>query len=210
MSTPAPQMRKSQSRPIDFLLGFLKNPKEVGSVIPSSKFLIRKVVECMRVQEARTIVELGPGTGVLTHEILRHMRPDAKLVAIELNSRFAQLLRHDLQDMRLSVFEGSSTEMERALELAGDRQADVVVSGIPFSTMHHGAGRATVAAAKRVLRPGGRFVAYQFRSEVRNYGDPVFGPAETHPGFLNVPPMRVYVWRQKEGGHGKRSVGGKQ
>jgi phospholipid N-methyltransferase len=209
MSTSTRPIRKSQSRPIDFLLGFLKNPKEVGSVIPSSKFLIRKVVECMKVPEARVIAELGPGTGVLTHGILRRMRPDAKLVAIELNSKFAQLLRHDMHDVRLTVFEGSSTELERALEMAGEAQADVVVSGIPFSTMHHGAGRETMAAAKRVLRPGGRFVAYQFRSEVRNYGDPVFGPAETHPGFLNVPPMRVYVWRQKESGNGKRSAGGR-
>jgi hypothetical protein len=73
------------------------------------------------------------------------------------------------------------------------------MSGIPFSTLEHGVGLATLRAAKRVLTPEGRFVAYQFRSKVRDLGDPVFGARpETHSGFWNVPPMRIYVWRQSE------------
>ena len=193
-------MRLAQrNRPIEFFKGFLRNPKEVGSVIPSSRFLTRRVLACGDVPNARVIVELGPGTGVLTHEILARMPADGKLVAIEINEDFAKVLRSSCPDPRLTIFAGSSTEIEKALEQAGETQADLVLSGIPFSTMERGDGRRTLEAAKRVLSESGRFVAYQFRSHVRRFAEPVFGPAETHSGFWNLPPMRIYVWRREPG-----------
>jgi phosphatidylethanolamine/phosphatidyl-N-methylethanolamine N-methyltransferase len=184
---------------IEFFKGFLKNPREVGSVIPSSRFLTRRTLECGDVRDARVIVELGPGTGVLTRHALEHMRPDAKLVAIEISSDFVEVLRAQFPDPRVHVHHGSATEIEAALAKIGERSADLVMSGIPFSTLERGVGLATLRAAKRVLSPGGRFVAYQFRSKVRDFGEPVFGTrAETHSGFWNVPPMKIYVWRQAE------------
>jgi len=182
---------------LEFFKGFLKNPREVGSVIPSSRFLTRRTLECGEVRDARVIVELGPGTGVLTRHALEHMRSDAKLVAIEISRDFVGLLQSEFPDPRLYVHHGSATEIEAALAKVGARQADLVMSGIPFSTLERGVGLATLRAAKRVLAPGGRFVAYQFRSKVRDFGEPVFGTrAETHSGFWNVPPMKIYVWRQ--------------
>lgn len=186
-----------QNRPLAFLKGFLRNPKEVGSVIPSSRFLTRRVMRCGDVEHARVVVELGPGTGVLTRELLDHMPEDSVLVAVEINSAFVRVLRHEFSDPRLFVFEGSSTDLEKALAEAGVQSADLVVSGIPFSTMESGDGRRTLEAAKRVLGPRGRFVAYQFRSRVREMAEPVFGPAETHSGFWNLPPMRIYVWKRE-------------
>ena len=182
------------ARPLEFFKGFLRNPKEVGSVIPSSRFLTRRVLECGGVATARVVVELGPGTGVLTAQILERMPPGAKLIAVELLPEFAQLLRRTHPDPRLHVYEGCATDLERALADAGETRADLVVSGIPFSTMERGMGRATLEAAQRVLGAGGRFVAYQFRSAVARIAYPVFGPAETHSGFWNFPPMKIYVW----------------
>jgi phospholipid N-methyltransferase len=195
----AQQIRRRAStthnKPLEFFKGFLRNPKEVGSVIPSSRFLTRRVLECGAASAARVIVELGSGTGVLTGEILRRMPRDAKLVAIEINPDFVEHLRRSYSDSRLSIFDGSAEDLERALAEVGELQADLVVSGIPFSTLERGLGRRTLEAAQRVLAPGGRFVAYQFRSHVRRMAEPLFGPADVHPEFRNVPPMRVYVWR---------------
>ena len=185
---------------IEFFKGFLKNPKEVGSVIPSSRFLTRRVLDCGRVTQARVIVELGPGTGVFTREILKRMPDDAKLVAVEISREFADVLRRTIRDPRLVIYEGSSTDLEKALIEAGEERADLVVSGVPFSTMERGDGRRTLEAAKRVLSERGRFVAYQFRSAVRRFAEPVFGPAETHSAFWNLPPMRIYVFKREPGG----------
>ncbi len=195
---PSPR-RRSENLPLEFFKGFLRNPKEVGSVVPSSRFLARRVLECGRVRSARVVVELGPGTGVLTGQILEHMPADGKLVAVEILPEFAELLRASWLDPRITVYEGCSTDLERALAEAGELQADLVVSGIPFSTLEGGVGRRTLEAAKRVLGENGRFVAYQFRSAVRRIAEPVFGPAETHSGFWNLPPMKIYVWKREVG-----------
>jgi phospholipid N-methyltransferase len=183
------------SRPLVFLKGFLRKPKEVGSVIPSSRYLIRQVLDRGAVGRARVIVELGPGTGVLTREILRRMPRSARLIAVEISPLFVRVLRRTIPDPRLVVFQGSSTDLESALEKAGVERADVVISGVPFSTMDREEGCQTLEAAKRILGPGGRLVAYQFRSHVRRLAEPLFGPAETHRGLWNLPPMRIYVWR---------------
>jgi len=187
----------SPSPSIEFFKGFLRNPREVGSIIPSSRFLTRRVMDCGQVRTARVIVELGPGTGVLTRQMLSLMRPDAKLIAVEISSEFADLLETTIPDSRLRVVQGSASDLEGALVAAGETHADLVVSGIPFSTMGNGEGNRTLQAAKRVLGPQGRFVAYQFRSAVRRLAEPVFGPPETHSGFWNIPPMRIYVWAQE-------------
>ena len=180
---------------MEFFKGFLRNPREVGSVIPSSRFLTRRVLEYGQIASARVVVELGPGTGVLTGAILDGLPADAKLVAIEINPDFVEVLRAMYPDPRLTVFEGCSTDLERALAAAGERAADVVVSGIPFSTLERGVGRRILEAARRVLSEEGRLVAYQFRSHVCRIAEPVFGPAETHRGFWNLPPMKIFVWR---------------
>jgi phospholipid N-methyltransferase len=149
------------------------------------------------VGSAKVIVELGPGTGVLTGEILRRMRPDAKLVAVEINPDFVDVLRGAYFDPRLLVYQGSAEELEKALIEAKVSQADLVVSGIPFSTLAPSTRRATLEAAQRVLGLGGYFVAYQFRSHVRRFADPVFGPGAMQHELWNIPPMRVYVWQRK-------------
>lgn len=190
---PAPQPSAGR---IEFLKGFLRNPKEVGSLIPSSRFLMRRVLECGDFAKARVVVELGPGTGVFTREILRRMRPDGKLVAVEINPSFVDMLRRAYRDPRLFLYEGSAADLEKALIEAGVARADLVVSGIPFSTLARRTREATLEAARRVLRPGGYFLAYQFRSHVRRFADPVFGPGVTHREFWNLPPMRIYVWRR--------------
>jgi phospholipid N-methyltransferase len=153
------------------------------------------VLDRGRVGSAQVVVELGPGTGVLTREILRRMPDSARLVAVEINPLFVRVLQRTLPDPRLSVFQGSASDLERALEKAGVELADVVISGVPFSMMGRAEGYRTLQAAKRILGPGGRLVAYQFRSHVRRLAEPLFGPAETHRGLWNLPPMRIYVWR---------------
>ena len=186
------------NRPLEFFKGFLRNPKEVGSAIPSSRFLTRRVLDCGRASSARVIVELGPGTGVLTRELLRRMPRDGRLIAVEINEGFVELLRRQYPDPRLAVHRGSATDLEKALDSVGEKSANLVVSGVPFSTMERGEGRRTLEVAKRVLAPGGLFVAYQFRNHVRRIAEPVFGAGETHSGFWNLPPMRIHVWRRED------------
>ncbi len=186
--------RPEREHRLVFLQGFLRRPKEVASIIPSSRFLMRRVMRCAEVASARVVVELGPGTGGSTRAILRALAPNARLLAIEINPRFAALLRRTLQDPRLVVHEGSAVDLACILKEHGLGRPDLVLSGIPFSTMPRALGLAILRAADANLAPGGRFVAYQARDRVEILGRQVFGRARVQTELLNVPPMRVYRW----------------
>ena len=185
-----------QDHRLAFFRSFLKSPKEVGSVIPSSRFLEKRIVKSADVARAGLIVELGPGTGGTTRALLRTMRPDATLLAIEINPRFTRLLRLTVKDPRLIVHRGSASDISAALEKHRLAPPDVILSGIPFSTMTRADGIAVLRAVKKSLAPDGRFVAYQFRDRVESLGRRVFGPAHKTTELLNVPPMRVYRWNK--------------
>lgn len=176
-----------------FLKGFLDKPKEVGSIIPSSRFMERRIVKTLDLAHAKLIVELGPGTGGTTKAVLRHLRPDAKLLAIEINPSFVPLLER-IDDDRLIPHEGSATEIPEILAAHGLEKPDVIFSGIPFSTMPRSLGAAILESARDALAPNGRFVAYQFRDRVHTLGVEVFGRATKQTELLNVPPMRVWRW----------------
>jgi phosphatidylethanolamine/phosphatidyl-N-methylethanolamine N-methyltransferase len=189
-----------QSDPrLTFFREFLRRPREIASVVPSSRFLERRVVEAAAVATARLAVELGPGTGGTTAAILRALPADARLLAFEINGQFAALLR-SIPDPRLLVHLGSAVEMAEVLAQRGLPPPDVVLSGIPFSTTPPAVGRRILLGAWRALAPGGRLVAYQFRSAVGNLGRDVLGAPEVAMEFLNVPPMRVFSWRKPADG----------
>jgi phospholipid N-methyltransferase len=168
---------------------------EVGSIIPSSRFLERRIVRAAEIARASLIVELGPGTGGTTRALLRSMSPHARLLAIEIDPRFVDLLRRS-SDPRLIVHEGSAAQIEEALREHGLRAPDVILSGIPFSTMARSVGEQILRSVYDALGPGGLFVAYQVRDRVETLGRRVFGRAEVQTELLNVPPMRVYRWQK--------------
>jgi phosphatidylethanolamine/phosphatidyl-N-methylethanolamine N-methyltransferase len=179
---------------LDFLRGFLRNPAQVGSVVPSSPQLEQRLVQCARVREARTVVELGPGTGGTTRALLGAMPAGAALLGIELDADFFEGLQRSIRDPRLILEQGSAERLGQLLQEHGLAAPDAIVSGIPFSTMPaHVSGRIAECIAK-VLRPGGRFVAYQVRAHVADFMSPHLGAPEKQWEMLNVPPMRVFTW----------------
>ena len=191
-----PEAKRFRPQPdsrLAFLQGFLQHPREVGSIIPSSRFLERRIVRSADVGNAKVIVELGPGTGGTTRAILRAMDPSARLLALEVNPRFVELLR-EMPDPRLIAHHGSAADIGEALDHYGLGSPDLVLSGIPFSTMPRGVGMEILRSVDSVLGSGGRFVAYQVRDRVENLGREVFGRARVQTVLLNVPPMRVYRW----------------
>jgi phospholipid N-methyltransferase len=181
---------------LDFLRGFLRDPQQVGSVIPSSRFLERRVVTLAGVRTSRLVVELGPGTGGTTRAVLRELPRHAKLLCIEIDPHFIALLRRNT-DPRLVIHQGSAADLCGILASHGLAGVDAVISGIPFSTMDRELGRRIVEQIHDALRPGGRFIAYQVRGRVGELGRAAFGAPETLREFRNIPPMRIYRWRKR-------------
>lgn len=177
-----------------FLYGFVRDPAGVGSVVPSSHRLERRLARNARIAEARTVVELGPGTGGTTRAFLDAMGPQARLLAIELDPVFHARLAGVVRDPRLFAECGSAEHMGEFLAARRLPAPDVIVSGIPFSTMPQDVGERIAATVAKVLAPGGRFVAYQVRPRVAEFATPHLGAPRREWELWNVPPMRVFTW----------------
>ena len=188
----------AKDAPVLFFKSFLERPMEVGSIIPSSRFLERRVARNAGLDQARIVVELGPGTGGTTQALLRSLRPDATLLAIEINPRLAKRVRERISDPRLIVHCGSAEDIPGALAAHALGAPDAVISGIPFSTMPRPVALAILRSIRDCLAPTGCFVAYQVRDRVAVLARQVFGkPSHMELEVRNVPPMRV--WRYDAG-----------
>ena len=178
-----------------FFKQFLKHPFQIGSVIPSSPYLERRVLEMAEVHRCKTVVELGSGTGGTTRAILARMPENGTLLSIEINPRFHNMVKK-IEDARLRAHLGSAADLGSILDQYGLPNPDAVISGIPFSTMPEELGKNIIFEIARCLAHGGRFVAYQFSGKVSSLCNPVLGPCKKCLEILNIPPMRIYRWEK--------------
>ena len=188
--------RRSPSPKWQFLRGFLKNPVMVGSIIPSSRVLIDKMLDPVDWETTRLFVEYGPGVGTFTKPVLDRLAPDATLVTIDTNSDFTHYLKQEIDDPRLVAVTGSAADVESILADRNLGDADYVLSGLPFSTLPPGVGDAIASATSKVLRPGGAFLVYQFSPKVRDFIQPHFEPIKRGFEWINVPPATLF-WAYK-------------
>jgi phospholipid N-methyltransferase len=183
---------------ITFLKEFLHKPAEIGSLIPSSPFLGEAVARKARVAEADTVVELGPGTGSVTREVVKLLKPDATFFSMEVNPEFVQVMREEFP--AYACYEDSAANVGEYLEKHGRTSCDSVVSGLPFASLPEPLTDELIAAIHDALRPGGTFATYtyvssrplpsagRFRAKLTEF----FGSYETsHVVWFNVPPAIV-------------------
>ncbi len=175
-----------------FARTFFRNPIMLGSVIPSSRFLIKGVLQPLDLQRARVIVEYGPGVGTITRDLLSRMRPDAKLIVIEMNDEFVRFLRDTFRDERLVVAEGSAADVRKILAQNGHAHADYVISGIPLGSMPVAVREHIVRETREALAPGGAFMVYQFTSRVLPELQRVFEVVKRGREWLNVLPAHLF------------------
>ena len=118
-----------------FLKGFIKHPVMVGSIIPSSKAVIDKMLGPVDWANCKLFVEYGPGVGTFTEHVLRRMAPDATLIAIDTNEDFIRYLAGKFRDNRLLAVNGSAADVGQIIADCGFEHADYILSGLPFSTL---------------------------------------------------------------------------
>jgi len=178
-----------------FIQEFLKHPLQIGSIIPSSRFLERRIVAAAGVATANVVVELGPGTGGVTRAILGAMPRHARLLSVEINSHFHALVS-GIEDERLIAHLGSACDLEEILATYDLGAPNAVVSGIPFSTMSRSVGSRILETVSSLLAPEGRFVAYQVSNRVATLCQPFLGSGKISMELVNIPPMRVFQWEK--------------
>ncbi len=179
-----------------FFQGFLEHPKMVGSIIPSSKSTIAKMLAPVKWDECKLFVEYGPGVGTFCRTVLDRLPRGGELIVIDTNPLYIDYLKHTIGDSRFHPVLGSAEDVEEIVKSLGHDHADYVLSGLPFSTLPEGVGPAIAAATHRVIRPGGAFLTYQFSTTARDLTARYFERVVTGLTWINIPPcLLAWGWK---------------
>jgi len=179
----------------DFLRGLLARPKGVGAIAPSSPILARAIAQQIDPAVSGPVLELGPGTGVVTEALIERGIAPARIVAVEYDADF--VARVAARCPGVTVIEGDAFNLKETLRHANDEPFAGVVSGLPLLNwpmkMRHG----LIAGALERLRPGAPFVqfSYGLMPPVPECAD--FNVERVAFVWANIPPARVWVYRAR-------------
>jgi phospholipid N-methyltransferase len=183
------------------LARFLRHPRTIGAIAPSSPSLARAIVQPLHLCDAEHIVELGPGTGVFTAEIVSELHRGARLLAIDQDAAFIARLRQLWPQVDCVC--DSAAALPR---IAAERDLlplDHIISGLPFASLPSAVTVAIVDAIERTLRPGGTFTTFQYVHAYRlpaatAFRDDISGRLGSAPARTlvtrNFPPAYVLSW----------------
>jgi phospholipid N-methyltransferase len=164
----------------------------LGSVFPSSRFLIQRILDRIDWVAAGVVVEYGPGVGNVSQELLLRLRSDGRLILIEMNAEFVSLLRRRFSDPRVTVVHGSAADVQQILSDLRVGPADYVISGIPYSTIPVELRRRILRESRAVVRESGEVIVYQFMRTILPQLQDCFGQVDEEFEALNIPPARVW------------------
>lgn len=181
-----------------FVQGFIEHPVMVSSIIPSSRFTIRKMLAPVDWATCALFVEYGPGVGTFCRPVLDKLRRDGTLLVIDTNKLYIDYLKRTITDSRFIAVYGSAEDVEDIVRAHGFEQADYVLSGLPFSALPEGLGDRIAAATSRVIRPGGAFLTYQFSKVAQNLTARHFDRTDSGFEWLNILPCRLaWGWKSE-------------
>jgi phospholipid N-methyltransferase len=182
-----------------FFQSFIREPASVGALSPSSQALARAMIDGFSLSSANTVVELGPGTGAFTHLIRENIAPRTTFVTLELDPLHVRTLRRRFAG--LTVYNESAERLLECLALHGKKQANYIVSGLPWANVPVDAQSRILDVIVRGLAPDGVFTTFaycharclpkarQFQKSVESR----FEVVEVSPViWRNLPPAIVY------------------
>lgn len=161
MSEPLKPSAKAKRRSTFFFLKqYLRNPFGTGAVAPSGRQLAKLMVAKIAPQPSEVIVELGPGTGSFTRELLAQGVDPANLILVEFNTEFIKFLKGEFPGLR--IVEGAAQDLPQLLKALGQASVKKIISGIPLRSMKPADCRQIAKAVAAVLEPGGLFVQFSY------------------------------------------------
>lgn len=185
------------------LAQFLVKPLTTGAVWPSSPELSRTLTEDIDIEQSKSVVELGPGTGAVTGFILESIAADAKFFAVELNSAVINPFRRRYPHVKL--YNDSAVNLKEMMKKEGLSQIDAVLSGLPWASFSDKLQEEILATIVDVLPKGGYFTTFaylqgtilptgiNFRKRLEKYFSSV---EKSRVVWLNIPPAFVYRCRK--------------
>ena len=184
---------------IEFIYQFLWEPKTVGAILPSSKFLADKILSFLDFSKKElVIIEYGPGTGPFTTEIVKQLKPTDRLIVIEINNKFAKNLQEKYKDYKnISIYEDSVANTSIILEKEKVKEVDYIISGIPFSSIPKEITDDILKCAQNVMHEKTLFLTFQYSKFKTETFKKYFTILSTKFVMRNIPSAFVFCMKNK-------------
>lgn len=177
---------------LSFYKALLKNPRRIGSIIPSSSFLAQAVAKAARVKNDELIVELGAGTGVITQGLLDYGIPAERIVPVEISNVMTKTLEERFP--QLNIIHGSAFELAKLIKPL-NKPIGTVICGLPLLIFSQKELQQILNQVDQILTPGGRYIKYTYR--FKDIWEPIlphYTKVKNAYIFLNIPPARVCIY----------------
>ncbi len=191
--------KKSSLRLLDdqlrFLLTWIGNPLKTGAVAPSGKVLAKAMAAEVDPSVPGPIVELGPGTGPVTDALIERGIEASRIIALEYNSEFAELLQERYPGIQ--VVRGDAYDLPGTVGILMKEKACAVISSLPLISEAAEKRIALLHAAFDIMQDGAPFVQFSYApvSPIPRDGLAITSSVSDWI-LMNVPPARVWTYRK--------------
>ena len=183
---------------------FVRSPRTVGAVAPSSRALAEEMVKGLDLSGTTKVVELGPGTGVVTRAIAEQLGPEAKALAVDVEPKFVAAIARKIP--RVQAVCGSAADLPALLRDRGMFPASHIISGLPFASLSAEVTASILDAIAASLETGGTFTTFQYlqgfptplaKAFRRAMSERMGAPPKSRVVWRNLPPAFVLTWRHR-------------
>ncbi|MDQ6601059.1 class I SAM-dependent methyltransferase [Bacillus salipaludis] len=175
-----------------FIKEFIKHPRTVGAVFPSSKQLAKQMIALIQFAHAKGIVEYGPGTGIFTEQLIDHKNEDTVLLVVESNTEFYELLKEKYYGIpNVHIIHGSAENIDRYIQEYKVPQVNYFVSGLPFTSLPIDISKNILRKTKAILGNNGEFVTFQYSQLKKEFFVFYFTHIEIIKVHWNIPPAYI-------------------
>ncbi len=179
-----------------FFKEFFQHPASIGSAVPSSQLLAKTIAAQVPQDTSGYVIEIGPGTGVITEMLIKSGIPLDRFIAIERSESFYNHLK--VRFPEANIIHGDAMDLA---ELLGDkaRQVSVIVSSLPLRSLPEDIAKKIGQQFEDVLQPNGHFIQFTYSWKKNHISLPkTFEYAYSKQIFMNLPPARIDVFTAKK------------
>lgn len=182
---------------LSFLKQYITKPRTVGAILPSSKYLAKRMIENIDFKSASCIVEYGPGTGAFSEKMIKRRRKETIMLLFESNIEFYNLLKEKYNDEpNVYIIDDSAEYVGKYLEKYDIPYIDYIVSGLPFASLPNDVSSDILKQTKKYLKEDGKFITFQYTLLKKDFIEQYFNEVNIKREFRNVPPAYIFCCNQ--------------
>ena len=179
-----------------FMSRILRNPRQLGAVAPSSSHLCALLARHASIDDESPIVELGGGSGALTHALLEAGIHPSRIYVVELDHILANYLKSALPGV--TIIQGDAARLGEILPPDILGKVRRVVSGIPMTNLPESVRRQILKSCFDVMTPEGAYLQYTY-SPLSSINHKAYRLKKKRLGtsFFNLPPAIVWQYTKE-------------